>query len=105
MFYPEEMYDPDQMFFAEADQMFYPEDMGYIGDEMIYAEGYPEGYTEEYPEGYSEEYPEDMAYPEGTDDPDDEDTRMLPMASLDATQSVPHTYYGDDYDELSDDNA
>ncbi|KAL9989357.1 hypothetical protein ACROYT_G003898 [Oculina patagonica] len=89
LFYPAEMYDPDQMFFPGVghEQMFYPDQMGYKGDEMFYPEGYPEGM--DYPEetGYSdEEYYDEVAKP-------------IPMASVDPTLSVPHTYYGDDQDD------
>lgn len=100
LFYTEEMYDPDQMFFTEGEQMFYPDEMGYYpgaGEEMFYPEGM--------------DYPEDTDYPEETGNPDEMDYEgdvadPIPMETVDPSRSVPHTYYGDDQDdELSDDYA
>ena len=78
-YYPEEVYDPDQMFFAENEGMYYPDEMAYHGDSTMYPEGYPvdgmypEGYPADgmYPEGYpadgmyQEGYPSDGMYQEG----------------------------------------
>ena len=68
-YYPEEVYDPDQMFFAENEGMYYPDEMAYHGDGTMYPEGYPSGgmYPEGYPSGgmYPEGYPTDGMYPEG----------------------------------------
>ena len=93
MFFTEEMYDPDQMFFTEEEQMFYPDEMGYYpGEEESYAEG--------------ADYAEETGNPEGIYYEDDMADPTLMKAVVDPSGSVPHTYYGDDQDdELSDDNA
>lgn len=85
------MYDPDQMFFPGADheQMFYPDETGYPGNDVFYPEGM------DYPEGAG--YPDEAYY--------DDVTEPIPMTSVDPSHAVPHTYYGDDQDdEPSDDN-
>ena len=99
VFFTEEMYDPDQMFFTEGEQMFYPEEMGYYpGEGELYAEG--------------TDYVEGTSYAEETDNPEEiyyegDVADSIPMQSvMDPSGSVPLTYYGDDqYEELSDDNA
>ena len=92
VFYTEEVYDPDQMFFTEGNQMFYPDEMGYYpGEEGYYDEG--SGYAEEMENPYEIYYEGDVV-------------DQIPMDTSDPSASVPHTYYGDEQDdELSDDNA
>lgn len=90
VFYTEEVYDPDQMFFPEGEQMYYPEEVVYYpGEEGFYQEG----------SDYAEGNP-DMMYC------DSDVATPIPMDTVDPAGAVPHTYYGDDQeDEFSDDNA
>ena len=131
-YYPEEVYDPDQMFFAENEGMYYPDEMAYHGDSTMYPEGYPvdgmypegypadgmyqEGYPSDgmYQEGYpadgmyQEGYPEEEYYPEGMDDATGglgvAEKSIFNIDGKDPSENVPVTFYEDDNEDLSDEH-
>ena len=112
MFYTEEVYDPDHMFFTEGEQMFYPGEMGYYpGEKQFYPEGTVNADEMGYPDQmyYGDVNPDETYY----DDVNPDETyygdvaEPIPIQSvMGPSGSLQHTYYGDDQDdELSDDNA
>ena len=122
MFYTEEVYDPDHMFFTEGAQMFYPGEMGYYpGEEQFYPEGtvnademgYPDQmyYGDVNPDEtyYDDVNPDETYYGEvnpdetyyGDVNPDEtyygDVAEPIPIQSvMGPSGSLQHTYYGDD---------
>lgn len=102
MYYTEQMYDPDHMFFTEGEQMYYPDEMAYYPGEEEY---YPEG-TAEMPDPneihYDDVNPDEIHY-------DDVDPYGMDYGDVDGplplqkSASLQHTFYYDyPDDDLSD---
>ena len=122
MFYAEEVYDPNHMFFTEGEQMFYPDEMGYYpGEDQFYPGGIDNAHEMAYPDEmyYGDVNPDETYYGDvnpdetyyGDVNPDEtyygDVAEPIPIQSvMGPSGSLQHTYYGDDQDEeLSDDNA